>query len=603
MTSERSGLGGDWSAALAIIVMYMIANYLLVGGFGLYEDDWIYLGHGFNEPPQAARVIADIVTFPQGRPIQHTMMHFGEWFLHMSQSVAALYLITGLVSAFGLFLWYCVLRPRFGARDALLITTLTVFSPLHTVAQFLNGALSFAPALVLLMTAMLLYRSADRRLSLASYPVASLVLLAYEPYFLLFALAPWFAAPLLSVGWRARAVRFALHGLIVLAILLLYAALREVLGARPLTEATGEASMIDSAPQIVLGAFSGATQSLGVFAYVANVQWYNPAIVATGVSIFLLAAAALVAALPRPEAPSGPKPLASILDEVLLALAALVVGYATFHLLAGSSLIHFDGRSSRMSVAAVFGFAMLVVVAFRLVARVAAGAGGVRLAAATPLALTLLVMPALAVNRAKVQHDYVSMWSDIKERFRQAIALTPDATARTAIIVEMRDYGFFYPPRAMGQEPQGWPFMVETLLEGSAPLRGKPPIQMTQQPHIAYSIAEDWQNDLERLPNGRLGWTAAHPLPWPPMEHDAGNIIALRRTDSQNWERPGVQKYFENLPLVRLPPEDPLALGFWDEARPSRAMQGLMPDVAAWLLWRQQERARQRGARAEADNL
>ncbi len=81
------------------------------------------------------------------------------------------------------------------------------------------------------------------------------------------------------------------------------------------------------------------------------------------------------------------------------------------------------------------------------------------------------------------------MWTDIKEHFRQAIELTPDAQAQTSLIVEMGGYGFFYPPRAIGAEPHTWPMMVETLLKDGPGERAMvSDIKDTTEPNINYSI-------------------------------------------------------------------------------------------------------------------
>lgn len=585
---------------LALAAIHLAANYSLVAGFGLYEDDWIYFSHAFDFATPLSTIPMHLLSFEGGRPFQYVMMDVGAIFFGATKSLVGAYLVTATGTIFGLFLWWRVLRSRFGERDAFYVAALTSLSTLHTVVQFLNGAWGFALALIFLMTAMLLKAAKSPVLQLASYAVAFGALLAYELYYPLFALAPWLARPLFADGRLdlLRLRHLILHVVACVAILLAYVLLREHLGQRPMETVSGNLAPSRLAIEVLRQMFHIAAQS---FLYLPRLfSITHNLTIGILTAIFIAVVIAAVAAWTAPASARSPAPSAgrswlSSVDEILLALFLILAAYPFAYFLGPDSNIAFVTRESRINVGACYGHALLIVAVLRALQnslprdRSDGRMRGGRAAAFITGAIVIGFASLASLDRVGAQLEYVQTWSEEKELLRQAITLSPDADDHSALLIASQGYEFLFPENAIGHEPHGWPLMIDSLFRlPGAVMRANTPL--TDKPYLQFVVTPDWYNHLQRSKSGRIE-PAPGTASWPPLDFDAGNIILLKWSAGRNFTRSDQQHIFDGQALIRQSPKDSKAPGFWDKAVPTKAMLALMPDVVKWFDWYKSQRA------------
>jgi hypothetical protein len=219
----------NWYSLTLIISVAWIANYLHFTSFGLYEDDWYFIGFPFivDLKTWMGHSLWQSLSLPehsQGRPLQFIFGYTFAALGALTKSLAGSYLIAFSLFSVAALLMYQVLRQRFSRLVSTLAAIIFVVTPLHTLRQFLNGQYySFGPAFILVFIAMLLYLRGRRSWA---YAVAPLVLLTYESMFFLF-----IGVPLLRRGCLRKNRRRAwmIHLGFCAAVVVLYFLARKIL--------------------------------------------------------------------------------------------------------------------------------------------------------------------------------------------------------------------------------------------------------------------------------------------------------------------------------------------------------------------------------------
>jgi hypothetical protein len=202
-----------------IAVFTWVTCYLLVQGFGLYTDDWLfYVG---DRSGQLMTMLTDW-TSSQGRPLGE-LVRIGLYELAgPGDQLLNHYLVSFVLATILGWLSYELLSRKFPRKWALIIVLLWIATPTDTTRMWLTmSVMKFA--LIVNFLAIWLYLNGHRK---TSYVVAVSTLLMYESTFFPFVLAPLFVHDL----WcRANLRQTLLHVFICLLCFLAIAGLRHVL--------------------------------------------------------------------------------------------------------------------------------------------------------------------------------------------------------------------------------------------------------------------------------------------------------------------------------------------------------------------------------------
>jgi hypothetical protein len=193
LCDESAKVFYPWSgSALACVVVclaVLIAHFLFLPDFGLYEDDLIYvlptLPWRFSD--WIHYLITTVPSFPQGRPIYYGLQPTLTFLLFKLGGLELCHLFSGVIIAFNGVLAFFLFRRLLIPQAALVGAMVCVLFPIDTSRQILmhQGAL-LLPMTVLLGSLHLYVR--DRRVTATI--LASLLLLTYESFYLPFLVAP-----------------------------------------------------------------------------------------------------------------------------------------------------------------------------------------------------------------------------------------------------------------------------------------------------------------------------------------------------------------------------------------------------------------------------
>jgi hypothetical protein len=179
------------TAAGAIVTVVFLAHFYLIGQFGLYEDDYLWVLPWLHVSSHKAAAFAlDALIHPfQGRPIYFPAQALLAHFTFRIGGLGLLHLVSfGLLALLGVLV-YCVIRQVTTAPIAFLAGVLFVLYPADTSRQIVMHQCATLLPMCICMCAILLY---VRGKLVTSYAVAALTLLIYESTYFPFLLAPLF---------------------------------------------------------------------------------------------------------------------------------------------------------------------------------------------------------------------------------------------------------------------------------------------------------------------------------------------------------------------------------------------------------------------------
>jgi hypothetical protein len=541
--------------------------------FGLYEDDWFYVGYPFLTNVRTwlgpALWQSAVGSAQVGRPLQAI---FGFVFAEagvVAKTLAADYLVSFLLFAASALLMYAVLRRRFSVLISTLATLLFVITPLHTLRQFLNGEFSIAPAFILVFGAMLLYLDGKR---VRSYALAFLSILCYESVFFLF-----MGAPLLRRSGRRQDRRreWLVHLAVCGALVVCYFVCRSL-------SAEKRAAALHSGPALIW-----AVLHAWVFQAFASFASYLYAFLnAWGASLeaWVYAVPFGVVLIVFLRSRRQPKPVRARLSRETLVWIArsaavgflfLILGYVLsyFFFQETTPHLHFVDRDSRISVAASFGSS--VVVAVLLAGWIRLGrTRTTRLIAYSGVSVFLTV---LFLYSFVVQDDYVNDWTEQRERAQQVVALTPDAERDSIIVLKLPVmYHRFFSEHVLRRSIGSEAFIYESAF-ATFYARNQP------WPKLFVVHSDEWIQYLKQDSDGFMVWRQPQfPGRWNAAEgrFRPGRFIVLEEIDPGRLIRRSEPILVNGVQILQAPPTTEKKVPLWANLTPSPLLGAFLPDFA-----------------------
>ena len=234
-----------------------IAHFFYFGDFGLYEDDYAFVGYAmaYDLDFLLGHIKNTFMKWPQGRPIGFTLPQTIAFISTKIGGLQVLYLFGFFFVAVNTILFYKVLKNRFPEMLAFFGALTFCLFPADTTHTLLTHNLILQPSLMFMLIASHLYLAGKKK---TSYIVILGSLLSYESGFL-----PFLAIPLLKGKWDKKLFLSIIKHIIILSfIIVCYAIIRKYMG---------ESRVNDLNPSVIyqlfLSVFIGSVVSLLSFAY------------------------------------------------------------------------------------------------------------------------------------------------------------------------------------------------------------------------------------------------------------------------------------------------------------------------------------------------
>src|SRR5579883_3228376 len=432
----------DRSILALVATVAWIANYLHFAQFGLYEDDWYYVGFPFvvGFKTWMFRSLPDVLFHvkAQGRPLQMILGYLFAGMGELAQSLRLDYIIAYCLFVGSAFLAYSIMKQRLSRLTAALATLVFVLTPLDTLHQFLNGQFTFGPAFMFAFGAILLY---IRQRKVAAYFVAVMSLLSYESIFFLFLGAPLLTGERLV---RGRGREWISHLSIGSAMVGCYFFVRLLLAEQRVKSLPHGMTLLWNVGYnwlVNIGA------SFFTYAHaVARIPDANREAWVWGLLFFCASFFCLLWLLKNRLFDciiSASTKVASTRTELGIGLAFLVLGYPlSYFFFESPTRFYMTDRGSRVSCAASFGSSILFAALLSAILRSAR----TRLSRVCGVIAVTVSLTAMFVYSFVIQNDYIRTWADEREQARQIVELTPDLQPDSVIIVKSTS---FFDPSAI----------------------------------------------------------------------------------------------------------------------------------------------------------
>jgi hypothetical protein len=363
--SLRTLLVRERRPLVAVILICWLANFLYFSSFGLYEDDFWLIGRSINRFSFASLALPWIHWYG-GRPLSHFLPRLLAFGSSVTDDIKLPYLFTFLVIAANAILLYVIFRRVAPMLPCFLLAVFYLLSPFSTTRMFLTHAFFSHLSLTWSLLGLLLF---SRGALKSAYAVSFLSLLTYESPYLLMLGAPFLYLRRMSPGdWRL----LGRHGLVMAALVGVYALIRLALGEARLVNTLETTGLLELSAQI----FHAMAYNLELAG--ATIVFTFRAVLAQGVTAGALVALAVAAtvlvvvlrarpfeagALDHRRTPAGDPPFA----RFCLVFAGLVVatGYLlSFFNFGAGELTQVAGRGTRAHVGAEIGYALFAATAF-----------------------------------------------------------------------------------------------------------------------------------------------------------------------------------------------------------------------------------------------
>lgn len=195
----------------ALALLIWIAHFWRSSEFGLYEDDWAFVGHpmGWEWSQVAAWVLGAIRTWwVQGRPVGFAATALSVFIGNRIGGLEAVYIFAFLLHVLNAQLVFLLAARKLSTAPAFCAALAFALLPSDTSVPLLTNGLFMGFATLFLLTALLLYLHGMHAIA---YLVSLGSLLTFESAFL-----PFFAAPLLGRWSRGFPRRLLKHWLLLL---------------------------------------------------------------------------------------------------------------------------------------------------------------------------------------------------------------------------------------------------------------------------------------------------------------------------------------------------------------------------------------------------
>lgn len=423
--------GNEFRVFLLLLGVAFLADFLFCSQFGIYEDDYYFTIGPANWDLRTAwwNVEYSLLYWPQGRPGWWIINQSLTWLCGLTGTLATHYLFLCSLTAGVAYLLFRLVRSLSSSGPALFAAVLFVAYPPDGSGPIIMHMTNYFIVLGMTLLAIPLFLKPGIKARLACLSVAAMVLVTYEPYFLLFFLFPllaWLRAGKVS----SKRELFYWAGLVLVFVAVI--GIRKHMGDNRAGDMMGNLGEV--LKRALLAPLIGARTTLQLC-----VQ--RPWEVISHGSVWLWAMAGLTALIlwgglkntqsEEPQ-PSPRKP------RYLLGLAGL--GLA-FFLLPYVYRWHDDyyppnvvlGRLSALHIPSAVGAGLLVAAILEFVRN--QGRLLRRLTASCCLVyLSLSVAASIQLQRL----DYVESWAKQKSCWEQILRLSPDLEDGTVIVLDCR---------------------------------------------------------------------------------------------------------------------------------------------------------------------
>lgn len=258
LLNDKSGYT-KWIIFASVFVLVYITYYFHFFRFGLYEDDYWFVGVPGNTN------LEGLIAFIKRNFTEHNAGHgrligtsFPFVLTFITYKIGGLYFtyFCGLIIvAVNGYLFYTFLKKTYLHKLAIIGTLIYVLYPADTTKALLVHAYQLQVSMMFLMFALHLF--ADRKV-VWSYIIASLCLLTYENAFL-----PFLAAPLLvQQEWnKSLLIRLIRHVFIFFVLMAVILFIRKLIGE----QRVGEIELADFVMKTILSVFIGPAVALSSF--------------------------------------------------------------------------------------------------------------------------------------------------------------------------------------------------------------------------------------------------------------------------------------------------------------------------------------------------
>ncbi len=423
-----------------ILVVGFVADYLYFNRFGVYEDDYLFtlIPANWNLTHLYANAVYAIQHWPQGRPGWWLINPALTWLCARTGSLGAFYLLLFAITSLSAFCIYRFLRTHTGLGPALCGALFFVLNPADASGAIIMHMTNYFIVLMMMFAGLKVYQG---RRGLWSVLIGALVLVTYEPYFLLFGIFPLWDL-LAERGWSWK--RLVRYWVALAAVFMGVMLLRRHLGDDRATEMLG--SLGDVLRKAALAPWIGVGTNLTVdisrpWDAVTSGSPYMWAIVIVSMAVLFLAFDPVGS---RPLRETGGAP-GLRRDAILFAIgwAFVLVPYLYRWNADYYPPVVTLGRLSAMHLPSGFGFSIIVASVLSAVSRAPRWIGRA-VSVATVTYLALLVAVGVEIQRTQMVRD----WTLQKQFWGRVIDMTRDARDGDTIIVDSD------PPGGVLSEPR-----------------------------------------------------------------------------------------------------------------------------------------------------
>jgi len=434
---------------LCLVLTVAVAHFLRLPDFGLYEDDYYFVGEPLGwSLSQAVEAVASAFTgWPNGRPVGEAVPRFLSFVGGSLLGLPGVYLLGFAVIAANALLSWRVATRLLPPLPALVVALVFVLFPADTTRIFPTYALQMnvAQAFALLAADRLLARR-----TLAAMPFFALVLLTYETPSVPLFLVPLLAGSGWTLAWRRWLSTWAAMSTAILSAL----AARLAMGEARVVEAV-ESGLPSLLGKVAAAPFLGvstsarlmATRPLDALSSLRPTEWL-------AVLVFATALAGLTSRLtlgngaeradtapsrPRSADPREPGPAPAVGSPSWTLFVGLLAWLAAYAL----AFTHWppvaeSGRATSVHGAATLGASLTAGALVWWLGRAAR-----HTLPRSVLRAGIIVFCSLLVGfHLTVQRAFAESWVAQRALWRQVVALCPDLEEGTVIFIRPRGIPF-----------------------------------------------------------------------------------------------------------------------------------------------------------------
>ncbi|OIR18822.1 hypothetical protein GALL_11640 [mine drainage metagenome] len=208
-------------AMLLILVIGFVADFLLFNHFGIYEDDYLFtlIPANWSALHLYYNAVYAIQSWPQGRPGWWLINPTLTWLCAQTGTLGTFYLLLFAISSLSAFCIYRFLRVYVAFGPALCGALFFVLNPADASGAIIMHMTNYFIVLMMMLAGLRIYQGRYRTLSVL---MAALVLVTYEPYFLLFGVFPiWDLLSKRGWSWKGLARYWAALAAVFVGVMLL----------------------------------------------------------------------------------------------------------------------------------------------------------------------------------------------------------------------------------------------------------------------------------------------------------------------------------------------------------------------------------------------